>query len=230
MNPMIKGPIRRFEVATDREGKRNLYYSVGPDDSLVDSLMTQGNVIRPDEIRPWLEPLKMTLAEDDLQELVSILNLIRVTRNHPAGPSPERVAFAKALAVISDTGPKLSEMLDQGLAWGGPDASDFQSISLLIPQITALVADAQRLQQDPLFTNVPKKHTTAVWHEDIDAINFILERAAERLGKPVSFTKDESPAVEFIDQALRRAGVASSQPAVARAIGRRRKRPLPVHE
>jgi hypothetical protein len=227
---MIKRPIRRFEVATDSEGKRNLYYSVGPDDSLLDSLMTQGDVIRPNEIRPWLAPLKMTLPENDLQELVSILNLIRVTRNHPAGPSPERIAFARALAVISDTGTKLSEILDQGVAWGGPNASDFQSISLLIPQITTLVADVRRLQQDPLFMNVPKKRTTAVWHEDIDAIKFVLERAAERLGKPVSFTKDAAPAIEFIDKALKRAGVASSQPAVARAIGRRRKRPLPVHE
>ena len=62
---------------------------------------------------------------------------------------------------------------------------------------------------------------SAPWHEDAAYLAFIIEVAAARSDKRVSFTKPTAPAVAFIDAALERARVKhGSLDAIARAMAR----------
>jgi hypothetical protein len=72
---------------------------------------------------------------------------------------------------------------------------------------------------------IGKQRYSAPWHDDIVCLACILEEAATKQHKRVSFTKATAPAVAFIDSALTRAGVRHGSPdAIARAMARYKSR------
>lgn len=230
------GAFRRSELVREPNGDRKLYFrafTTGTSPS-VEYLATQGDVIRPAEIKKWFAALKLVPTDWELSELTHLLNIMRVTR-HPeevVPNPPELESFAKALEVIVDSGPTLSAILRDALTSAGPHAKadDVLRKLSLLGRIKALVTDVHNLREDPSMMPKERFREETYWHRDIDILVHRLKYTADRLRKRISFTKDESPAVGFIADALKRAGIPATRPAVARACARRRKRPLAVYD
>jgi hypothetical protein len=203
------GAFRVSELVMERDGKRKLYYrtfTTGTSQP-VEDLVTQGDVIQPSEIKKWFVPLSLEPTNWELNKLTGFLNDMRVTRRpEEVIPNPpELESFAKALEVIVDAGATLSAIFREAFASAGPQAKadDVLRKLSLLGRIEALVTDAHNLREDPSMMPKERSREETYWHRDIDIVAHRLKYTADRLRKRISFTKDESPAVGFIVDALK---------------------------
>jgi hypothetical protein len=192
----------------------------------------EGDVVEPSEIAGLLGFIP---SSREAETLARVLNIIRVTKPKEEGFSelPRLENLANALSAISDDAPRMIEILQESILTAGPDyAATTDVIRRLswICELRTLHAAAHRLRMNPhpFFRPPGQKTREAIWQRDVIWLWFICDGLAKKHGKHVSFTKDGGLGSELIHRALGRVGIAAEPSAIAKAISRFKKKPLPV--
>jgi hypothetical protein len=185
--------------------------------------MGEGEVITDAEVVSWASELPVPLSADDVRELVSALNLMRVTVHVKDVKLPFHLKQAhqrieKSILELTQDLPKLIEAYRKfGTERAVTSVQVFEDLLSAGRRADEYVRHARA----PWGGAAAPKYTSAPWHGDAIYLVWILRLAAGRAGKPLSFTKGETPAVAFIDTALTRAGVEhGGLESIARAMSR----------
>jgi hypothetical protein len=228
-------PTRYSELGLTPDGERRPFWRVhGYDSERLAPLLLEGDVVEPSEIVGLVQPLGFTPSGHEAEELARVLNILRVTEPKEEGfpEAPQLENLANALSAISDDAPRLIEILQESILTAGPNAVATAALHRLswICDLRTLHAAAHRLRMSPypFFRPPGQKTREAIWQRDAIWLWFICDGLARKHGKHISFTKDSGLGSELIHRALGRVGIAVEPSAVAKAISRFKKKPLPV--
>jgi hypothetical protein len=160
---------------------------------------------------------KLYLNRDDVRHLAWAVSVMQATELKERSSHPDLVEERRLTSAQLRVNEAMREL--SGLA---PDSSlltEFHrkhesSIANVFERLRT-ATNKYRAARQPIWGLWPRPITA--WHRDAIYLMNVLEAAAKRAGKRLSFTKEESPAVQFISQALNRKWV-------ARTLARSRKR------
>ncbi len=214
-------------VATSGDRTFTIRGGASPDRPPINALMNEGDVIAEDEIRVLSARLPFPLNADEVGELAWALNFMRVTMHAKnAVPSHQSAMWQQITKNIGALLQDLPQVIEDGRKFGSPGAAPALD-ALENLHSAAKFADAWLALRAANWDRKrePKAKQHASWHDDAVYLSLILEKAADRSGKAVSFTKPTAPAVIFIDESLKRAHVSHGGPeAIAREMARYKKR------
>jgi hypothetical protein len=227
-------PFRHYAESIDYNFGVKIIRMIVSDSAAVDEMASKGDVITESEISKLAnETLPIQLRAEEISEIVDILNIMRVTAT-PEESASERFDITapmqrteKSIAQLAKDLPKLIEFHEQQESHIAAAAAAVFT-NLLASAVSA--KDHFRAAAANWGGQQPAPSRIARWHGDLRYIALLLEAAAERAGRVLSFTKPEALAVKFIHRALRRAKVKGNTPdAIAREMARekrRQKRPI----
>ena len=195
---------------------------MSPEQPSVTELMGQGEIITEAEIRAWSVRLPFPLNGDDLAKMAVALNLMRVTVHAKDAIAPQQeAAMRRVITHINGLSQELPPLIAAGRKFGSAGAtSAFDAFDNLLSAVK-LAKKWLNVRAANWSRKIDGQRHSAPWHDDAAYLAFMLERAAARSGKRVSFSKPTAPGVAFIDVALKRAHVKhGSYGAIARAMAR----------
>jgi len=210
----------------------NIFWPKGSDP---DALLNDGEVIKEDEIRISFGMLKLVPDDKILKNLTVILNQMRVSTFPSALPKQHPLLVENALEKA------LRQITDQMLL--PPETMPFSKVTQIIEElrkseflshesaaenaIRRLFMEAQRLNSHirPKIDGQRKSE----WHYDAFFLAAQLDCFAVNKSTKLGYSKPTSPAVRFLDWALKRAGVDGLPPglpeAIVQAMKRRKRNP-----
>jgi len=221
--------FRAYKSGLTRSGEQfYLFYSVqvqaSPDRPPWKVLMSTGEVITDNEIRGWVDSARLPfpLNNEDLAVLAEALNLMRVTIHaKDAAPFHLESAMQRVIKNIDGLLRDLPKVIKFGRESGSQGAVPAINALENLLSVTGSADESLAIRAGKWGKRQGPKRRSAPWHYDMQYLAWILERAATRSGKPVSFTQPAAPAVKFIDAALERAHIVHGGPEImAREMAR----------
>jgi signal transduction histidine kinase len=182
--------------------------------------MTEGDVIDTTEIAGWFRPGWLTPNPSELEKLASALNIMRVTVHRADAAPPVALGRIKnAIAALSHELPTLIGVDRKTVELMRNSPSIAARLQTNLEVFENLLSAAQHAKELLHLKAAPAR--CGSWFGDALWIASFLRMLGQRTGKHVSLTKSESPAVAFIDTALKRARVPhKSRDAIAQAMRR----------
>jgi hypothetical protein len=175
----------------------------------LDRLVGEGEVITDAEVAGLLKEWPFALSADHVRALAEALNLMRVTTHAKdiAVPFHLEQAHHRVSKNVTELRRDLPKLIEAYRKFGTQRA--VVSVSVFEDLLSAASRTDEYLSSclSRWGEIAAPKRRSAPWHADAIYLAWILRQAAERAGEPLSFTKEETRAVAFIDAALTRAGV-----------------------
>lgn len=214
-------PCRYYVPGPLPDGTLGWKIGTVPDTVELTERMTDQNRIESSHIESLFRAENLPYNDSDLNLLCYFLNIMRVTCHGDEGVPREildrYLSVNRAIAVILDNLPMMI---------GHAKHAVQDALSSNKAAFPAKAVDLEAFLQatstaDQYFTYEGPGKRTAPWHADAAAIKAILANIFKREGMTITFSKPDKPAVRFIDEALKLAGVAhEGLDAISRALSR----------
>lgn len=205
MSPIRSCLVVAAVVAKDGNRITSIHYG-GVGETDLKLLMAERDVITSDEIENWFDLFKGRLKpeKDDLQDLATALNIMRITDRAPADTADiSRRAVKNDIAALLRDLPTLIETELRNFELRA-NSSAAKAHGLTVRKAFADLLSAAQ-QADKFLGRRAQRRRETAWFGDALWIAAHLRMLGEKNGQTVGLTKDDSPGVQFIARALKRA-------------------------